>query len=133
MVQMFLRLRLQCRPIQPLRIVVSRRLCTLWRRLNRRIRRRLIAVRVRVRVRGGWICLVRPGRDLVTRGLRLWLHLLLLARILTPPPLIFDQPSSRNTGRLLSDDSANVEGSEDAWAELKVRTSLVRLSKLLCM
>jgi protein SPA2 len=79
----------------------------------------------------------------------LWLHLLLLvghlgrihgdsrrsllARIRTPPPLIFDQPLSRSTGRLLSDDWANVEGSEDAWAELKVRSSLVRLSKLLCM
>lgn len=37
------------------------------------------------------------------------------------PPPIFDQPSSRNAGGILSDDSANAEGSEDAWAELKVR------------
>jgi hypothetical protein len=37
------------------------------------------------------------------------------------PPPIFDQPPSRSAGGLLSDDSANAEGSEDAWAELKVR------------
>ena len=37
------------------------------------------------------------------------------------PPPIFDQPSSQNAGGILSDDSANAEGSEDAWAELKVR------------
>jgi hypothetical protein len=35
------------------------------------------------------------------------------------PPPIFDQPPSRSAGGLLSDDSANAEGSEDAWAELK--------------
>lgn len=34
------------------------------------------------------------------------------------PPPIFDQPPSRG---IVSDDSANAEGSEDAWAELKVR------------
>lgn len=33
------------------------------------------------------------------------------------PPPIFDQPPSRG---IVSDDSANAEGSEDAWAELKV-------------
>ena len=33
------------------------------------------------------------------------------------PPPIFDQPSSRG---IVSDDSAAAEGSEDAWAELKV-------------
>ena len=37
------------------------------------------------------------------------------------PPPIFDQPPSRSAGGLFSDDSANAEGSEDAWAELKVR------------
>jgi protein SPA2 len=37
------------------------------------------------------------------------------------PPPIFDQPPSRSAGGLMSDDSANAEGSEDAWAELKVR------------
>lgn len=36
------------------------------------------------------------------------------------PPPIFDQPPSRNMGGVMSDDSANAEGSEDAWAELKV-------------
>jgi hypothetical protein len=36
------------------------------------------------------------------------------------PPPIFDQPPSRSAGGLMSDDSANAEGSEDAWAELKV-------------
>jgi len=35
------------------------------------------------------------------------------------PPLIFDQPPSRSTGRLLSDDSVNAEGSEDAQSEFK--------------
>lgn len=35
---------------------------------------------------------------------------------------IFDQPPSRSTGVLLSDDSANAEGSEDIWAEIKVGT-----------
>jgi hypothetical protein len=38
------------------------------------------------------------------------------------PPPIFDHPPSRSAGGgLLSDDSANADGSEDAWAELKVR------------
>lgn len=37
------------------------------------------------------------------------------------PPPIFDQPPSRG---IVSDDSANAEGSEDAWAELKVRPNL---------
>lgn len=36
------------------------------------------------------------------------------------PPPIFDHPPSQNTGGVISDDSANAEGSEDAWAELKV-------------
>lgn len=36
------------------------------------------------------------------------------------PPPIFDQPPSRNMGGVVSDDSANADGSEDAWAELKV-------------
>jgi hypothetical protein len=40
------------------------------------------------------------------------------------PPPIFDQPPSRSAGGLMSDDSANAEGSEDAWAELKVYSLL---------
>jgi len=35
------------------------------------------------------------------------------------PPPIFEQPPSRNMGGVVSDDSANADGSEDAWAELK--------------
>lgn len=42
------------------------------------------------------------------------------------PPPIFDQLLSRSTGGgLLSDDSAIAEGSEDAWAKLTVRSSVV--------
>ena len=40
------------------------------------------------------------------------------------PPLIFDQPPSRSKGRLLSDDSVNAEGSEDARSEFKIHSSL---------
>jgi len=36
------------------------------------------------------------------------------------PPPIFDHPPSQSAGGVVSDDSANAEGSEDAWAELKV-------------
>ena len=43
-------------------------------------------------------------------------------------PPTFDQPPLRSPGGLLSDDSTNAKGSEDAWAELKVRASLVRLT-----
>jgi hypothetical protein len=43
------------------------------------------------------------------------------------PPPIFDHPPSRSAGGLLSDDSANAEGSEDAWAELKVRKRSYRM------
>jgi hypothetical protein len=49
-------LHLPCRRIRELRMV-SRRPCAPWR-LNRYIRRRLIVVRVR----GGWMCLVRGRR-----------------------------------------------------------------------
>ena len=35
------------------------------------------------------------------------------------PPTV-DQPPSKDTVRVLSDNSANADGLEDAWAELKV-------------
>jgi hypothetical protein len=41
-----------------------------------------------------------------------------------PSSLDTNSPPSRSTGGLLSDDSTNAEESEDAWAELKVRSSL---------
>lgn len=42
------------------------------------------------------------------------------------PPPIFDQ---QTTGGILSDDSAQADGSEDAWAELKVFISMVLFGK----
>lgn len=38
---------------------------------------------------------------------------------ISPPP-IFDQPQARATSAAISDDSAAAEGSDEAWAELKV-------------
>lgn len=43
------------------------------------------------------------------------------------PPPIFDQQTS--SGGILSDDSAQADGSEDAWAELKVLISMVLFGK----
>jgi hypothetical protein len=115
--------------------MASRRLCALWRRLNRCIRRRLVVVGSRRMDVFGLpgsrfgdsraAAAASPPYSNWPSGEDTW-------RLASEPsssdtnslPPIFDQPPLRSTGGLLSHDSTNVEGSEDAWAGLKVCSSL---------